>query len=352
MDQKETVFKPLERQLAWGYSLARTAAFTAQQATLPIFEYLFTGETKTRPKDYTENLKAILPDLLGLLKKDAENIHQGFYPISVLKPESYFKHLFRFPKIIRDGYKISQRRKEKKAHDFDDVAKKYFSEVPEYYQRNFHFQTGGYLTSESASLYEHQVEILFAGAADAMRRLILKPMKEVYPGDGEGLHFLEVAAGTGRLTRFVKLAFPKARITVLDLSEPYLAEARKNLHDFDKINFIQGRAELLPFQNIQFDAVYSCFLFHEIPLEVRKEALTEALRVLKPAGFYGAVDSIQAQDAENMKWAIEQFPVDFHEPFYKNYTLHPLEVLFSEAGFVEIQSTRGFFSKAVSCRKP
>lgn len=352
MSQKESRLKPLEDQLIWGYTLARTVAFTAQQATLPLFEYLLTGKTKARPKNYAENLKAVFPDLLALLKSDAENIQKGLYPKSVLKPESYLKHLTRFPKIILDGYKITKRRQEKKNHDFDEVAQQYFDEVPDYYKRNFHFQTGGYLTAESASLYEHQVEILFSGAADAMRRLIIKPMKEMYPGDGEGLHFLEVAAGTGRLTRFVKLAFPKARITVLDLSEPYLAEARQNLKSFDKMNFIQGKAEELPFQNVQFDAVYSCFLFHEIPLEVRKASLLEALRVLKPGGFYGAVDSIQLKDTENMAWALEQFPVDFHEPFYKNYTLHPMEELFTEAGFENSQTQLGFFSKVVSCRKP
>jgi hypothetical protein len=49
---------------------------------------------------------------------------------------------------------------------------------PSYYLQNFHHQTDGYLSDMSANLYDLQVEILFNGSADAMRRRILAPLKE------------------------------------------------------------------------------------------------------------------------------------------------------------------------------
>ena len=215
-----------------------------------------------------------------------------------------------------------------------------------------HYQSGGYLTEKSADLYEHQVEILFSGSADAMRRLIIPLFKEKYSNKGEGLHFLEVGAGTGRLTRFMKLAYPKARITVLDLSEPYLKKAQENLAEFKHVDFVQGKAESLPFKDHQFDAVYSCFMFHELPLEVRQLVLQESFRVLKGGGILGFVDSVQKTDAEDLMWALEQFPKDFHEPFYKNYSLHPMEDLIHQAGFKGIHKNQGFFSKALMAEKP
>jgi ubiquinone/menaquinone biosynthesis C-methylase UbiE len=348
---KRPSLNQLSEKIVLGYSLLRTTHFTLQQAVLPVFEFLATGQTQKRPTEYTQNLKKILPELYELLKKDAENIAAGLYPADVLKPETPYKHFLRYPRIIFDGYFVSKRRREKKAHDFNEEAYEFLKEVPEYYQRNFHFQSGGYLTGHSADLYEHQVEILFAGAADAMRRLILPPLKEKFPGEGEGLHFLEVAAGTGRLTRFVKLAFPKARITVMDLSDPYLKKARENLADFNRLDFLQGAAESLPFPEGSFDAVYSCFLFHELPLEIRRQALTEGLRVLKPGGFYGFVDSVQKEDAREFEWALERFPVDFHEPFFKNYLMNPMEGLMIHTGFKDVKAVRGFFSKAVVGRK-
>ncbi len=131
------------------------------------------------------------------------------------------------------------------------------------------------------------MEILFSGAGDAMRRLIIPLLKDIHPNQGEGLHFLEVAAGTGRLTRFMKLAFPKAKITVLDLSYPYLKKAQDNLREFDRLDFVQGAAEELPFQDGKYNVVYSCFMFHELPIEIRKQAVSEAFRVFERRRAYG-----------------------------------------------------------------
>ena len=111
--------------------------------------------------------------------------------------------------------------------------------------------------------------------------------------------------------------------------------------------FVQGAGENLAFADESFDIVYSCFLFHELPLEIRRQVLSEGRRVLKQGGIYGLVDSIQAHEGEAFQWAIEQFPQDFHEPFYKNYTLHPMENLIEAEGFNKISVKPCFLSKAV-----
>lgn len=332
---------PYLSKLTLGYSLLRSTHFALQQLGLQLYKQPNLSE-KHKP-----DLRKILPEIYKLLKEDSENIEKGIYPIDVLKPEKYRRHLIRYPQIILDAFQVTKRRKNKKAHEFDNESREFLKDVPEYYQRNFHYQSGGYLTQKSAELYEHQVEILFAGAGDAMRRMIIPMLKEKYPGDGEGLHFLEVAAGTGRLTRFMKLAFPKVRITVMDLSFPYLKKAQQNLSDFSRINFLQGAAEELPFSDKTFDAVFSCFLFHELPFEVRKKVILEGQRVLKPGGAYGLVDSIQNEDARDLTWALEQFPTNFHEPFFKNYVMNPIEGQLIHAGFKDVKNHRGFFSKAV-----
>eukprot|EP00443_Scrippsiella_acuminata_P060241 CAMPEP_0115554928 /NCGR_PEP_ID=MMETSP0271-20121206/97547_1 /TAXON_ID=71861 /ORGANISM="Scrippsiella trochoidea, Strain CCMP3099" /LENGTH=95 /DNA_ID=CAMNT_0002988671 /DNA_START=129 /DNA_END=413 /DNA_ORIENTATION=+ len=42
---------------------------------------------------------------------------------------------------------------------------------PEYYLRNFHYQTDGWLSDASARIYEVSTEALFTGTQDAMQRL-------------------------------------------------------------------------------------------------------------------------------------------------------------------------------------
>jgi ubiquinone/menaquinone biosynthesis C-methylase UbiE len=331
-----------------GFELARTMTFLTQNLVM----LALVESHRTRQPEFSGHLKKILSDLIALLAQDANNIACGVYPPEVLKTESPKEFFLRYPQILFDSFAISKRRLQQKNHDFSREATEYLQDVPEYFQRNYHFQTDGYLTEKSAKLYEHQVEILFSGAADAMRRLILPLMREHFLlSEGEGLHFLEVAAGTGRLTRFVKLTFPKAKITVLDLSDPYLRQARESLAEFHRIDFVQGDAAALPFGDQQFDGVYSCFLFHELPLGERKKVLAEAFRALKPGGFFGFVDSVQMEDKKDFDWALQQFPVDFHEPFYKNYQQHPMENLIEAQGFLEIKSCLGFFAKAVAARK-
>jgi ubiquinone/menaquinone biosynthesis C-methylase UbiE len=184
--------------------------------------------------------------------------------------------------------------------------------------------------------------------ADAMRRLILKPLRERFgEGDGQGLRFLELAAGAGTATRFVRLAFPKAKIVVTDLSEPYLKLARERLREFDHLDFMQADAAALPFQDASFDAVFSVFLFHELPLDARQAVLAESRRVLKPGGFHGLVDSIQSHDHPPYAPLLERFPVDFHEPYYRDYAARPIEQLVEAAGLPRPRVERGFFSKVV-----
>lgn len=332
----------------FGFEMARSLAFLSQNLLL----LALNEKAKAQQPQFKHQVKQILRDLSQLLKKDAENIANGVYPPEVLMTESIRSFLLRTPQILLDSFSISKRRLERKAHDFNSEAREYLRDVPDYFQRNFHFQTGGYLTEKSADLYEHQVEILFSGAADAMRRLILPSLKRHFPySEGEGLHFLEVAAGTGRLSRFVKLTFPKAKITIMDLSHPYLKKAQKNLDGFTRIDFVQGDSAALPFRDEQFDAVFSCFLFHELPLEERRKSIAEGKRVLKPGGFYGLVDSVQKEDKKDFEWALSQFPVDFHEPFYKNYIQNPIEGILQNMGLNNIQTEIGFFSKAVSAQK-
>ncbi len=344
----ETLKKTLFNKAGLYYSLARTGNFALQGYLLPWMNFLATGKKLEAPVEFKTHIKEALQKIKQLHEKDLQNIENEIYPIQVLYPENPLKHALRYPQVLRDAFRASKRRKDKVSDEFFEEAADYLNELPEYYKRNFHFQTGGYLSKVSAELYEHQVEILFSGAADAMRRLLLPFMKVHFSGSqGEGLHFLEVASGTGRFTRSLALAFPKAKITCVDLSPIYLVKARQQLKDFKNINYVQGAAENLNFKKGSFDAVVSCFLFHELPMNIRHDVLGEGFDFLKKGGFLGLVDSIQKNDDKEFQWALKQFPIDFHEPFYKNYVQNPMETLLEQAGLKNVQSEVGFLSKAV-----
>src|SRR5690242_13470156 len=166
--------------------------------------------------------------------------------------------------------------------------------LPDYYRQNFHFQSDGWLSEHSAAIYDTQVEVLFTGAADVMRRRAMKPIAEWMAGRNQReLRGLDVGCGTGRLLAFLHDAWPGMRWTGLDLSPPYLAEARRLIGRTARVKLVEGAAEKLPFDEASLDIVVSSFLMHELPADVRAAALKETARVLKPGGLTVIVDSIQ-----------------------------------------------------------
>lgn len=331
-----------------GYSRARSINFSTQYILLNAISSVLPGQEK-KPAFDAKLVTAIRAEMLKLLKEDTHNIRLGLYPASVLSPERPMEHLFRLPRLMLDGLSMYRRRLLGLTTEFGKLGKEFLDELPRYYRRNFHFQTDGYLSSHSARLYEHQVELLFGGSADAMRRLVIAELRRKFgTSDGKGLRFLEIAAGTGRSTRFVHLAFPKAKIVATDLSDPYLKEAQKKLAKFNRIDFVQADGTALPFQSESFDAVYSVFLYHELPLTAREAILKESKRVLKPGGVFSLVDSLQTGDMAALDKILEDFPKQFHEPFYRDYVAHPMEDLVKAAGFADVTSRLGFVSKVVS----
>ncbi|MEM1381692.1 MAG: class I SAM-dependent methyltransferase [Pseudomonadota bacterium] len=228
-------------------------------------------------------------------------------------------------------------------------------DLPNYYRQNFHFQTDGWLSDRSAQVYETQVEVLFTGAAGAMRRRALPLiMDEVRRLKAEGrasadIQFADVACGTAPLLSDIVDNDPDLAISAVDLSAPYLERAKKSAKGARNIRFIEAAAEKLPFEDNSLDILTTVYLFHELPPKVRREVAKEFARVLKPGGLYVHLDSVQYGDT-SMDLLLETFPMAFHEPYYDSYCQEDLAALFSEVGLLPDGERLGFLSKASGFR--
>jgi hypothetical protein len=111
------------------------------------------------------------------------------------------------------------RRRESDLHS-EVLSEKMSDKRPRYYLQNFHFQSGGLMTDDSAKRYDTQFEVLFNGAANAMRRHVSPQLHEVFSGrDKRKLRPLEIGCGAGHFLNFLKQTWPRLVTLGLDVSE-------------------------------------------------------------------------------------------------------------------------------------
>ena len=291
----------------------------------------------------------------ALREEDWKDFEDNLYPQKLLFDEPWLNYLTQYPKIWLDMPNTWERRRKQKYNDLPDSIEK--DEYPNYYLRNFHHQTDGYLSDFSASIYDLQVEILFNGTANPMRRRIIKPLKEGLAKFNDrkknSIKILDIATGSGRTLKQLRGAFTKEKLVGLDLSDAYLKEASRHISGLegDLIELIKGNAENLPFDNESFQAISCVYLFHELPRTVREKVLKEIFRVLEPGGTLVLADSIQIVDSPNFISIMEGFYKNFHEPFYCDYIKDDIDLKMKDIGFSHIKSNSHFMTKVWSAIK-
>ncbi len=309
------------------------------------------GEPKFQPQAEEGDPVRIRAAFLDLFAKDRANIEAGLYPApNDVRLERALTAVRASVNFFRDLPRVDQRRLERKGTEVREAAKD--GRYPNYYLQNFHYQSGGWLSEESAKLYDTQVEILFGGAADAMRRIALGSLARALKGtDQRKVRLVDLACGNGRFLSQILAGFPRIPATGLDLSPAYCAEARARLSDYAQVEIVTGAVEQAPFEDASVDAATCVYLYHELPPRVRREAAREIARVLKPGGVLVLADSIQTGDAPDLDRMLEYFPVGFHEPYFSSYLKEDFAALFAEAGLDLEESEQAFLTKVMRFRK-
>jgi ubiquinone/menaquinone biosynthesis C-methylase UbiE len=309
------------------------------------------GEPQFKPQTPAGDQQRIQAAFLELFAKDRANIEAGLYPApNELRVEQALSALKNSARFFRDLPHVDARRLQRDGVEVREAGKD--GRYPTYYLQNFHYQSGGWLTEDSAKLYDTQVEILFGGAADAMRRMALGSLARAIKGtDQRRVKLIDFACGNGRFLRQMMDAFPRLPATGLDLSPAYCAEARTRLADWRQVEIVTGAVEQAPFEDESFDAATCVYLFHELPPRVRREAAREIARVLKPGGAFVLADSIQTGDHPDLDRMLEIFPVGFHEPYFGSYLKEDFTALFAEVGLGVEESERAFLTKITRFRK-
>lgn len=154
---------------------------------------------------------------------------------------------------------------------------------------------------------------------------------------------LEIACGTGRVTKHLRKALPpSAKLIATDLNAGMLTVAAQNVKE-KNIEFKEADAQALPFDDKSFDLVVCQFGFMFVP--DKPKAFSEAYRVLKPNGkfLFNTWDKLENNKATYIVHNVVAEHVSaeaaafYQVPFSVN-TREQLETLLKNAGFKEIKA--------------
>ena len=136
------------------------------------------GEAEAR--EISQFLEQHIASIVDLFRVELAHLEEGTYkfpydlnpattpreqwePLAVLKLAS---------DTLEDQASVSKRRDAKAGQELREKFAPDPARYPAYYLQNFHYQTDGWLSADSARLYDFQVETLFLGSADTMRRQV------------------------------------------------------------------------------------------------------------------------------------------------------------------------------------
>lgn len=112
--------------------------------------------------------------------------------------------------------------------------------------------------------------------------------------------FLDLGCGSGVLAGTILSAYPKAKGTLVDFSEPMLNEAMRGLDAFSRrLRFVQAdlgskdwRREAV--KDAPFDAVVSGLAIHHLTDRRKKRLYEEIFSVLRPGGVFVNIEHVSS----------------------------------------------------------
>jgi len=181
--------------------------------------------------------------------------------------------------------------------------------VPAYLHETYWW---AYVHPRAVHVFERQwlVNLILWGNFAKLRDAALASLGESLPG-----RTLQVACVYGDFTpRLAGRVSAGGSLDVVDVLPIQLANLGRKLAPAHAVTLINRDASDLGLANAAYDRVVLFFLLHEMPLDVRRRTLSEAMRVLKPGGKLVIVDYHRPSRWHPlravMKWILRTF-----EPF-------------------------------------
>ena len=103
---------------------------------------------------------------------------------------------------------------------------------------------------------------------------------------------LDVGAGTGLMSAFFEEKYPKAKITLIDISKDMLKKAQERFDGNENISFLQADFATVDLPENHYDVVVSGLAIHHLPNELKRHLFGKIAKTLKPGGWFINADQV------------------------------------------------------------
>ena len=219
--------------------------------------------------------------------------------------------------------------------------------VPQYLHDTYWW---AYIHPNAVRLFERQwlVNLILWGNFARLRDSALASLGKTLPG-----RTLQVACVYGNFTARLTERIPEGEgsLDVVDVLPIQLANLRSKLPGNAPVRLLQRDASDLGLPDASYDRVVLFFLLHEMPLEVRRRTLAEAVRVLEPGGKLVIVDYHRPARWHPLR-AVMRFILRNFEPFALDMWAHEVSNWLPAGARVETKRTYcvGLYQKVIVSR--
>lgn len=200
------------------------------------------------------------------------------------------------------------------------------------------FQTAGRTLDYAAGIYNAVMNIASLGQSTRWREEAIEWM-DFKPDN----RILDLGCGTGAMTLQIAAKLNRSgHIEGIDASGKMIQVARKHLNKTtlaDRCHFQQALAEKLPFGEESFDYCFSSMFYHHLPIELKRQSMAEAYRVLKKGGIFVVLDIDRPGNPFSKFIALCGY-VLLLQPAIKENIDGVLPVLIPKAGFTQPELVR------------
>ena len=106
---------------------------------------------------------------------------------------------------------------------------------------------------------------------------------------------LDIGAGTGLFSSFLKEKFPQAKLTLIDISEKMMEVAKNRFRSESNVEYVIADYTDYAFESNKYDFIISSLSIHHLTDEEKRSLYDSLYIALKPGGVFVNADQVLGQ---------------------------------------------------------